>query len=115
MKVEFYLEMFLRDERDNDKTVEVVCLKHISQMSFTPQIGMTVIIGKNEEELSEHEVKEITWMESDDSLYVRLDEFETTIDEGESDERGWEYFDGLKNDFVEKDGWEIIEIRGIRK
>ena len=114
MKVEFYLSMILEDEREDNNTIEAVSLKHVSQMSFIPQMGMIVLIGKGEDELSQHEVKEVMWVECDDCLYVTLDIFQTDIEENETYESGWEYFDGLKKRFVENDGWEITEVRGVR-
>jgi len=115
MKVEFCLEMILYDERNNNECIEIVRLRHISQMSFVPQIGIEVLIGKGEDELSQHEVKDVMWIENDDSLYIELRNYETEVGENESYERGLEYFDGMKKRFVEDDGWKIIEVRSKRQ
>jgi hypothetical protein len=116
MKVKYSLELHLVDERnDDEKTIEVVCLEYVSNINFLPQIGMTIIIGENVDELSEHEVQEIIWAEKDDFLYVIFKDFHSfNDDEFKKDEEMWEYFDGLKKDFVEKDEWTIREIRGVR-
>lgn len=116
MKIKFELEVFLFDYRDVEiKFCEAVILTREADMSFIPQIGMQVRIGRNDEGPSEHKVEHITWIEENNYLHVDLDNYETTIDENETDISGWGYYDSLIKDYIEKDGWEAIYHRGVRE
>ena len=61
-----------------------------------------------------HEVERVTWFAGDNSLYIHLNDYKTSIDDGESDEQGWSYYDGLIEDFIKRDGWEAVSHRTTR-
>lgn len=108
MEVSFELAVFFYDDRDGQHDfLEVVMLRKCCEMSCVPQIGMDVIIGKNKDDISEHEIEAITWVENGDSLWVRVNDYETQINDGEHTDKEWEYFDGLIKDYIENDGWEV--------
>ncbi len=116
MKVAFQLEVYLYDYRGAEtQFCEAVTLVHEVDMSFVPQVGMDVRIGRNIDGPSEHEVEHVTWAEKIDTLYVHLQNYETGIDDNETDADGWEYFDGLIKDYIEIDGWKVIYHRGVRE
>jgi len=109
MKVGFELEVWFFDDRDGQHNgLEIVTLTRSCEMSHTPQIGMEVIIGKNKDDLSRHIIKEMTWVEKDDSLWVTVDKYETQVDDEENEEEEWKYFDGLIENFIEDDGWKVF-------
>jgi hypothetical protein len=114
MKVQFVLSVNQNDYTRDGDVLEVVILTKSLEMSFIPHEGMNVIIGNNVNEISNHEVKKVTWHEISDSLNIMLEDYDTGIDDGETIDFGWKYFDGLIREFIESDGWEILSVRGVR-
>jgi len=116
MKAHFYLTVILMDARNAvEEFCERVTLSHETEINFVPNNGMSVRIGRDDEGPSEHTVESVIWVEKKNCLYIWVDNYETTIDHGETDARGWEYYDGLIKEYIEKDGWEVIEVESIRK
>ena len=107
MKVVFELNAFFSDHRNGrSRILERILLNHTTAMSHIPHIGMSVNIGRTDDEISVHTIDDVTWVEEDDSLLVSLENYETSINENEDDNE-WEYFDGIIEEFVEKDKWEV--------